>query len=273
MPEGPEIKRAADRIARAIVHQVLSEVFFAFDDLKGYEATLAQQQVVAVTPKGKALLIRFSEGLTIYSHNQLYGKWMICPLRQYPATQRQLRLGLHTFTTSALLYSASEIAVLEPDEIATHPFLVRLGPDVLDESTTVQQVRDRILAVQFRRRRLAGLLLDQHCLGGLGNYLRSEVLFVAQIHPTLRPVDCCDKQLNALATAAIELSHQSYCTHGITTDLAIAQALKQSGYRRLQYRHWVFNREGQTCFRCGTVIVKAHLAGRRLYFCPACQAL
>ena len=77
MPEGPEIKLAADRIARAIVDQPIHEIFFAFNHLKSYETALAQARVVSVKPRGKALLTRFTNHLSIYSHNQLYGVWYV----------------------------------------------------------------------------------------------------------------------------------------------------------------------------------------------------
>ena len=61
--------------------------------------------------------------------------------------------------------------------------------------------------------------IDQGFLGGLGNYLRSEILFVARLHPTLRPIDCTTDQIAQLAAAAIALPWQSYETAGITNDL------------------------------------------------------
>jgi endonuclease-8 len=273
MPEGPEIKRAADEIAQAIACRPLVEVFFAFEHLKPYEQILVKQEVISVQPRGKALLIGFQNQLSIYSHNQLYGKWFIRPAYSYPETNRQLRLAIHTCQKSALLYSASDILVLTGDEIAAHPFLRQLGPDVLDEATTVEQVRARLLDKQFCRRGLASLLLDQHFLSGLGNYLRSEILFVAGVHPSLRPMDCSAEQIMKLAEAAIAVSRQSYITKGITNDLEIAAKLKQAGYPRNEYRHWVFNREDKPCFICGTKIVKTNAGGRRIYCCPNCQAM
>lgn len=271
MPEGPEIKRAVDDIARAIVCRPITDVFFAFEHLKPFEPVLSEERVVSVQAYGKAMLIRFSNDLSIYSHNQLYGTWMIRKAHNYPDTKRQLRLAIHTAQKSALLYSASDIAVLSDVEVAVHPFLSRLGPDVLDPVTTVEQVRDRLTDKRFRRRGLTILLLDQGFLSGLGNYLRSEVLFVAKVHPSCRPIDCMPEQLDRLAEAAISVTQQSYATKGITNDLTIADRLKQQGIPRWAYRHWVFNREGRPCFVCGTEIVKAEMGGRRIYYCPTCQ--
>jgi endonuclease VIII len=271
MPEGPEIKRAADKIAKAIAHQPIQSLYFAFDHLKGFEAALAQEQVISVTPRGKALLTRFSNQLSIYSHNQLYGVWYVRAAHSLPATNRQLRLAIHTTRKSALLYSASDIAVLDDAEVAAHPFLNKLGPDVLDADTTVEMVRDRLLQKQFHRRGLPTLLLDQQFLCGLGNYLRSEILFVAGLYPSLSPVDCTVAQIEQLAAAAIALPRQSYATQGITNDLHLAAQLKAAGKTRRAYRHWVFGRSGQPCYRCGTEILKDTVGGRRVYLCPQCQ--
>ncbi|MBW4694136.1 MAG: endonuclease VIII [Lyngbya sp. HA4199-MV5] len=272
MPEGPEIKQAADAIGRAIVQKPLLHVAFAFERLQPYEDMLVKEQIWAVQAKGKALLIRFQDQLNIYSHNQLYGKWYIQKANVHPVTNRQLRLAIHTQTQAALLYSASEIDVITNEQLLTHPFLSRLGPDVLDDTTTVEQVQARFLDKRFYRRGLISLLLDQGFLCGLGNYLRSEVLFVAGVNPALRPIDCTAGQILKLAEGAIAVSRQSYITKGITNDLEIVAQLKQQGYTRQQYRLYVFNRDGKPCYICGTVILKEIAGGRRLYYCPHCQA-
>ncbi|NJR51326.1 MAG: endonuclease VIII [Leptolyngbyaceae cyanobacterium CSU_1_3] len=273
MPEGPEIRQAADQIATALVDRPVTEIFFAFDRLKPFAEELVGQCVTAIRTRGKAMVICFEKPLYIYSHNQLYGRWYVRKLHAYPATNRQLRLAIHNSKKSALLYSASDIQVLSEEELAVHPFLCRVEMDVLDQAVTVEQVVDRFLDKRFHRRQLTILLLDQHFLGGLGNYLRSEILFVARVHPALRPVDCTIDQIDALAQSVLSVTLQSYATKGITNDLQIADALKQSGYKRSQYRHFVFGRQGKACFLCGASIVKEVYAGRRLYYCPNCQSL
>ena len=273
MPEGPEIHIAADKIANAIAGRVALDLFFAFDTLKPYQDQLSGQTIERVQAQGKAMLVRFANGLTIYSHNQLYGKWLIKQAYSYPKTNRQLRLAIHTHKKSALLYSASDIEVLRDFELDEHHYLSRLGPDVVNPEITLEQVKRQFYNKAFHRRRLTGLLLDQHFLAGLGNYLRSEILFVARVPPTLRPVDCSNDQILRLAEASLALARQSYQTKGITNSLALAKRLQQQGYTHNEYRFWVFNRQNQPCRVCSTPIVKDTLSGRRLYFCPACQAV
>ncbi len=270
MPEGPEIRRAADRVQKALAHLPVMEIFFAFPQLKGYESLLQGTKITRVDTKGKAMLIRFDNGYTMYSHNQLYGRWYVKKAFEYPKTNRQLRVAIHNEKKSALLYSASDIEVMRDEEVHLHPFIARVGPDILSEDVTSGDILTRMEA--FRKRKWAHLLLDQGFVAGIGNYLRSEILFVSGIHPTLRPMDCSNEQLTLAADAIIHLMKQSYETAGITNDLQLVEKLKQEGLTRSRYRHWVFNREGASCYRCGTEIEKIMAASRRLYYCPHCQS-
>ena len=273
MPEGPEIRKAADKIERAIKAKVTDEIFFAFEHLKPYEQTLIGRKVRQVETRGKALLIHFDNNLSIYSHNQLYGVWMVRKAHSYPDTKRQLRLAIHNTQKSALLYSASDIEVLTPEQIPTHPFLSKLGPDVLSPKLRPNHVLELLTAKQHQRRQLTTLYLDQHFLAGIGNYLRSEILYVARIHPRLRPIDCSDDQLETLAEASITIPYQSYRYNGITNDLDLANQLKAQGQKRSQYRHWVFSRAGRPCRICETPIIKDFASNRRFYYCPVCQPI
>lgn len=273
MPEGPEIRQAVDAIADAIAGHPAESIFFAFDHLKPYESLLAGVTVTAVEARGKAVLTRFANRYAIYSHNQLYGKWIIRRAHDYPDTTRQLRLAIHNARHSALLYSASDIQVLHEEEIADHPFLSRIGPDLLDPDLTVDAVMARFRDPRFARRRLGGLLLSQEPVAGMGNYLRSEVLFVSGLRPEQRPVDLDDGELERLATACLNLTRQSYTTRGITNDVDRARRLKAEGVPRRVYRHHVFARDGQPCWTCGTEIQKTEVGSRRLYYCPVCQGM
>ena len=183
MPEGPEIRRAADRLAIAVVGQPLRHAEFAFPDLKRFERDLIGHRIEAITPRGKALLTRFDHGWTLYSHNQLYGVWKTVAPGERPATSRSLRVALETASNAILLYSASDVSMWRSDEVEAHPFLRTLGPDVLDPVLEAATVAERLQSAAFRNRALGGLLLDQGFLAGMGNYLRAEVLFDAGLHP------------------------------------------------------------------------------------------
>ena len=271
MPEGPEIRRAADRIARVLVGEEIEECFIAFPDLQAYEPRLTGCRVTAVDTRGKAMLTRFDNGLSLYSHNQLYGRWYTNRRNTRPRTKRSLRVALHTETHSARLYSASEVDVLTAKQEQAHPFLRRLGPDILDKSLDAKQIVDRLDNERFRRRALGGLYLDQGFLAGIGNYLRSEILFTAGLHPVAKPIDLNAGQKAKLARETLKISRRAYRKRGVTVTDALAGAGKAEGVGFEQYRFWVFGREGADCHHCGSEVMRTSVSSRGLFYCPACQ--
>ncbi len=261
--------RVARRIQRALGRKPLTEARCAFDDVDAALAERVGGPPPKVTTLGKALMLIFDDGARVYTHNQLYGRWMFSASDRRPDTGRQLRLALSTETKSALLYSASEIEWIEPGE--SHPFLERAGLDVLSSKASVDEIAEWMGRDDFRRRRLGHLLLDQGFLAGVGNYLRSEILFEACLSPKHRPMDLDDEQREVLAEAVHTMMWRSVKTGGITNDPAQADALKRAGWARREYRHYVFSRADQACFACDGAIEKIVVSGRRLYRCPSCQ--
>jgi len=263
--------RMARRVESAVSGSPLAEVWFAFDHLKPASKVLEGQRLRGVRTLGKALLIEFEQGQTIYTHNQLYGRWMFSAADRRPDTGRQLRLALSTEKKSALLYSASEIELFEAGTLREHPFIQRVGLDVLSSDADEAEIADWIRGKPFAGRQLGHLLLDQSFLAGVGNYLRSEILFLAGLHWSLRPRDLNAAERQLLARAVHRTMWQSVETGGITNERTRVEALKAAGWKRRDYRHHVFSRAGQACFECDEPIEKVTVSGRRLYACTSCQ--
>jgi len=271
MPEGPEIRRAADRVARVLVGKPVVELEFGLPALERWRGRLEGRTVTAVDTRGKAMLTRFDNELTLYSHNQLYGRWYTCKRPRLPDTARSLRVALHTPTHSALLYSASDIEVLTPADEARHAFLERLGPDILDPGLDTDTVLERLSEKRFRNRSAASLYLDQAFLAGNGNYLRSEILHIARVHHAERPTDLDARRLRELARQTLAVSRRSYRTRGITVVPDLDRRLKRDGFGYEARRFYVFGRAGRACHACGDTIQQTTAGSRRLYFCPSCQ--
>lgn len=273
MPEGPEIRRAADRIEKQIGGRMIDNAWFAFPELANQANDLAGSRVTAIDTRGKAMLIRFSNQQVLYSHNQLYGVWKLHRVDQSPVTQRSLRARLETEGRAASLYSASDISLWQADQLDQHPFLARLGPDLLSEEVTPADVLARLTMKQFYRRSLGALLLDQGLVAGLGNYLRSEILFFARLHPRQRPADMTHDQQVTLANLIVDITRQAYELAGVTNTPAWIEQAIASGESRRQWRFAVFERAGLSCHRCGDIVERMMIGSRRLYWCPSCQPL
>jgi endonuclease-8 len=272
MPEGPEVHRAARRLARALEGRPLVDVSFGLERLEPWAGRLIGATPSRVEARGKAFVLHFDIDAALYVHLQLYGRWMVRRAGDWPATGRSLRAALHTDRQMALLYSASDVQMLEPAALAAHPYLAKLGPDPCDPATTLDQVRAQVASPRFRRRGLGGLLLDPAFVAGMGNYLRSEVLFDARLAPARRPGDLAPAQADALSRALLALPRRSLATGGVTAPPDEVAAGRAAGRPRRRWRHRVFAQAGHPCPRCGASIQRTQVSGRRLYLCGECQA-
>jgi endonuclease-8 len=271
LPEGPEIRRSADDIARALVGQPITRIEYRVPRLARKARALKGARVVRVASRGKALLIEFDNGVTHYSHNQLYGEWEVHEGTPDPDERRAVRVTIATPTHTAVLYSATQIELLPTADVERHPYIAALGPDVLDAATTPAVMRRQLEDRRFRGRSLGSLFLDQRFAAGLGNYLRSDILFVAGLRPGARPQDLDEEARTRLARAILDVSRRSYRNAGITNDLARARKAKRAGVPFERYRFLAYGREGDPCWVCGTTIVRRDEGGRGVFHCARCQ--
>lgn len=271
MPEGPEIARAASDLAAVLANKRVLLIEFAFQQLKPHVDMITGSRIKSVRARSKAMLVEFDCGLTVYSHNQLYGRWAILAHGEASQVGLQVRMAIHVDEAVAVLYSASDIEVWPSANIGEQPYIRKLGLELLAAETTLNEVLAHIRQPKFQGRRVATLLLDQGFLAGIGNYLRSDILFAARIKPDARMKDLTLVQTNALAHHALAMTQQSFATNGITNDLKIAKKLRGRGMKFSQYRHWVFDRVGEPCHVCGTKITRLDLSGRAVFWCVGCQ--
>lgn len=273
MPEGPEIRLAADNIARVLIDREVNAVRFGQPKLRRYAKLLRGQTVTDVETRGKAMLTHFNNGYSLYSHNQLYGVWRVVEGNKLPKTNRSLRVLLQTDTHSAILYSASDISVMPTGELPMHPFLAKIGPDIMNPQLTWRDIAERLQDPRFSGRELATLYLDQGFLAGNGNYLRSEILYAARLDPRRRPVQLSRKERGRLARSTLEISRRSYDTRGITLAPRLAKRLadKKPGLQREQRRFYAYGRTDLPCYHCSQLIRRSEANSRGLYYCPECQ--
>jgi endonuclease-8 len=271
MAEGPEVRRKAEKLRELLVGEPLTEVRFAFERLQPFEDALTGLRVRAVDTFGKAYVIRLAEGLNLYVHPKLFGHWILRVRPGDPKTDRKLRAVLRVAKGAAYLYSTNDLAVLTDAELANHPYLRRIGPDVLAPGLTVRAIRDRYRDPRFAPKRLTTLLLDQEFLAGIGNYMRSEILFEARLYPLRRACDLSPAELDRLAEATLAVSRRAFEARGMTVDPRIVAEGKARKLRPWEYRHWVFKREGKPCYACGTPVERHETEGRRYFMCPRCQ--
>lgn len=243
-----------------------------FERLQPFEEKLTGRRVTAIDTFGKATVFRLEGGLNLYVHPKMFGHWIIRKRPGMPKTDRALRITLRTAKGAAFLYSTNDMNVLTDAELAKHKYLTALGPDVLDPALTVDDVLARLHDERFQPNRLTTLLLGQGFLAGIGNYMRSEILFEARLYPLLRVCELPDDALAQFAESIVAVSRRAFEARGMTLAPELVEEGKRKKLPPWEYRHWVFKREGKPCYVCGTAIERHETEGRRYFMCPRCQA-
>ena len=159
MPEGPETKRMVDSIGRALIGKKIDSVQFFHDNLQNLSLE-DFSHVLNIHSRGKAVVCQLDNGQSIITHNQLYGKWTVNLRKTIPKTGRALRIEMNTKTYSVRLWSATDITLYETKVESLHPYIKKLGPDILMKTTTSVIILNRLVDKKFRNRMLAGLLLN-----------------------------------------------------------------------------------------------------------------
>ncbi|MCC6148260.1 MAG: bifunctional DNA-formamidopyrimidine glycosylase/DNA-(apurinic or apyrimidinic site) lyase [Anaerolineaceae bacterium] len=146
---------------------------------------------------------------------------------------------------------------------APEQILGKLGPEPLEESFTSELL---IARLRGRKRQIKPLLLDQAFLAGMGNIYTDEALYLARIHPATLADSLSPEDAFRLWEAIRHVLKEGIQHNGSSIDWV---------YRGGDFQNYfqVYQRAGQVCPVCGTVILRTVISQRGTYFCPACQPI
>lgn len=261
MPEGDTVWLTARRLNQALAGRPLSTCDLRVPALATVD--LRGRVVTEVLARGKHLLTRLEDELTLHSHLRMDGSWYLSaagapPPRKYADHLIRALLGNDEWLATG--YRVHDLRLLprsRENEAVGH-----LGPDVLGPDWDAASAVNNLLRDPHRP--IGEALLDQTLLAGIGNMYKAEVLFIEHVDPWL-PVGEVDHLDNVVATAHKLLranrDHPEQSTTGLT------------GRGR---DHWVYERAGSPCRRCRTIVRRAEQGeaprARSTYWCPTCQA-
>jgi endonuclease VIII len=275
MPEGDTIFRAARTLNKALGGKVVTKWESVYPALNRVDddAPIAGRTLLSVESRGKHLLMHFSGELALRTHLRMSGSWHIYrPAEPWQRPRSQLRILIETADFVAIAFSVHEAEWLQGAQIERSK-VGQLGPDILGAAF------DPAAAVSGMRARptepICDVLLDQRALAGIGNVYKSELLFLAGVHP-LTTVAALDPavllRLAELAAQQLRANVHEHAAAGITTYRGLRRTTRRADPGE---RLWVYGRGGQPCRRCGTPIVRSLLGKhvRSTYHCPQCQVV
>ena len=272
MPEGDTIFRAARTLHRLLAGKTVERFESAYPALNrvNEDRPLPGRTVESVTSRGKHLLMTFSGALVLHTHMRMNGTWHVYrPGERWQRPPREMRVLVATTDVVAVGFNIPIAELLPTADLARHRQLGGLGPDIADDSF------DRDLVLQRMRASasiaVADALLDQRILAGIGNVLKSEILFVAGVHPFTAVQQLDDDTIGRILEVSRRLMKVNVTETSATSGPRVGRRTTNSldPLKKL----WVYGRGGKACRRCGSSIRsrKTGSDARITYWCPACQ--
>ena len=161
-----------------------------------------------------------------------------------------------------------DVWVSNPEDLLVEaPELIKVGLDPLDEPISWTKFGQMLLQ---RRAKLKTILLDPTAVAGVGPVYSDEILHAAGLRHDRSSHEMSSQEMRRLYRGLVETLHDaakhrgSTLADGVYTDLAG----NPGGY---QGELKVYERDGQACKRCRSVITKGKFSGKTVYFCPDCQ--
>jgi formamidopyrimidine-DNA glycosylase len=272
MPELPEVETIRRQLAPFLEGRRLEHVEVRdarWSDPAPPEAiadALDGRRVERLDRRGKYLVASLEDDVHLAMHLRMTGNLLLRADSEEPAHLRvvfELDSGQRLLFVDVRRFGTGDV-LLGADALADY-FDSRLGVEPLSPDFTADALR---ALAKGRRQPVKAFLLNQERVAGVGNIYADEALFRARIHP-LRPVGTLKRaQIEALRDAVVEALELGIDSKGASID----------DYRHIdgaegsfQDRFLAYDREGEPCVRCGTLIRKIRAAGRGTYFCPSCQ--
>jgi formamidopyrimidine-DNA glycosylase len=272
MPELPEVETIRRTLAEHVTDLKIEEIKLIWSSAvcgwkdQSFEGLATGRRIQTIDRRGKYLLIRLDEDLTLIAHMRMTGRLNYFAENQEPEKHTHVVFRLeHGEVHFSDVRKFGRIQAIPTPLCFSESSLCKLGPEPLDAEFTPEVLKER-----FEKKKLSvkAALLDQHVLAGLGNIYVDESLFRAGISPERRVDTLSETEISKLHQAIQNILQAGIDAQGTSfRDYRDANGKKGSFEQALQ----VYGRGGEPCKVCGQTLERLRLAGRTTVYCSRCQ--
>jgi len=279
MPELPEVQTTVSGLKSKVLNRTFVDVWTDTEKLfknmsfGDFRKEIKNKKIKDIRRRGKNLIFELSEEYFLLVHLKMTGHFLYdeCPPAggqgQEDSMNRFIRARFFLDNDKVLALSDlrkfAKIELLKKEELDKE--LELLGPEPLEKDFTFEKFK-KVL----KKGKIKQILMNQNIFVGVGNIYADEILWQAEVHPEKNVLDLSEKELKKIYLATKDILLEALKFGGTST----------SDYRNIEGGRGTFEkklkayqRQGQKCFRCGTIIKRKKIAQRGTHFCPTCQKL
>jgi formamidopyrimidine-DNA glycosylase len=270
MPELPEVETTLRGIAphlvgRAVTHIAVRQPLLRWPVPEDLPRRMTGERILSVNRRGKYLLAGTRSGSLIL-HLGMSGSLRI--VLAGTAVKKHDHVDIVLEERDCLRFHDPRrfgALLWTDDDPYHHPLLASLGPEPLDEGFSGAWLHRN---GHRRTTPIKCFIMDSRIIAGVGNIYANEALFLAGIHPRRAAGRLSEQRCQRLAES-IRWVLNAAIEQGGTTLRDFVNENGQPGY--FQQTLSVYNRDGQSCRQCSTLIRLIRLGQRSTFYCPHCQ--
>jgi DNA-formamidopyrimidine glycosylase len=222
MPEGPEVNIIKDGLNHAIKNKTIIDVNFPEgskflkktpDGYNDFKASLPLK-CLEVKSKGKLIYFVFENGYYLMCRLLMSGGWFLDKAPKH--NHCELIYKNKDKTDSIWFVDPRHFGTLKwtNDKKVLDTVLDDIGPDLLNDKITEDQYLEKMKNKKNGKKKLSTVMMDQSVFSGIGNYLKSEILYQAKVAPDSIINNIPDEILKNIFKIALEKINRSYKAGG-----------------------------------------------------------
>lgn len=256
MPELPEVETVRRGLEKLILGKKIASLDIRYPkmiktDLNQFQKELPGQVVKSMGRRGKYLLFYLTDKVLI-SHLRMEGKYFYYP-DQVPE-RKHAHVLIHFEDGGTLVYEDvrkfGTMELLAPELLEAYFLSKKLGPEPTEQDFDLEIFRG---ALKKSKKPIKSHLLDQTLVAGLGNIYVDEVLWRAKVHPSRTSNSLSAQEARKVHDQTMEVLGQAV-EKGGSTIRTYTNAFGEDG--TMQEFHQVYDKTGEACSRCGSIIEK-----------------
>lgn len=273
MIELPEAILLSKQLAATLKGKVITDVIadysphkFAFfnGDPEGYSGLLAGKRVDGAKPNGGQVEL-YAEDTRLVLTDGVNLRY-IEPGGKLPP-KHQLLIGFDDH--SCIVASVQMYGMLWAFKAGEldHPYytVAKERYNALDERFDEQYFGELVHREEMQKKSVKAMLATEQTIPGLGNGVLQDILYRASLHPRRKVSGLSGEEQRALFHSLKTTLAEMVAQGGRDTEKDLFG--QKGGYRTEVCK----NTLGQTCSRCGEMILKESYLGGTVYYCSGCQ--
>jgi formamidopyrimidine-DNA glycosylase len=272
MPEMPEVETLVRKLRRLVIGKQIEDVRLSGMPLrKPVSETVATnlrgRTIKKVLRRGKYLIVELEPRSYWLIHLGMSGRILYQP--ETGSVAKHTHAVICFSDSTRLEYRDPRrfglLAVYDVARLSLIPELRFLGRDPLGADFKAEWLHPLL---KSSRQEIKSFLLNQHKIAGLGNIYACEALFHARIQPARRCCTLTSGEADQLARAIRKVLAGAIRGCGTSFSDFIDLEGKPGKYQNYLM---VFQKEGEQCIQCKSVIRRIKQGNRSTFFCPRCQ--